>query len=677
VTSSRYVHETSERQTVYRGERRRARCSLTHSLAPITSTTTQYAQKVARKSRRSTINADDVNQAFRHLNVEPIYGISNTSDPFRFVKLAGHAQVMRVSDPVVSVDTVLETPLGLPPWEAGVRMHWLAIDGRQPNVPENVPMLKPTRKPKRRKADILAAEPGEEEEGKEVGGDGEKGGAGGARDNPGGVLVKAPLKHVLSRELNLYLDRAMGVLEGREDVNTSDASNKKRLLDATLASLRLDAGIQPLAPYVCHTLAQNIWVELAGARDDDEDEEQEENEDDDDDAGAGAGKKKGRRSYDPVKLNAYLRASECIASNRTLDLSWYLHELIPAIVDVILDVPAGSGSGGGAGAKEADAKEARLKELSRRYRWDQREFAAKAIASICVWYPEVAPRVQKQFVQSLRANPETHIPAIYGAIVGIACQGERAVQTLLLPNLMPLVRNLASHAKACSPRELDIVRDVLLSTTGSLLRKRLGADRLLPFAVEMKRAGKVKTKEKGVAVNGDTEMEDANAASARSTVTRTKSGRSLKATKSKSKSSRSSSRAANKSAESLSLEDFFNDDDDDDGADPKACAAWLKKYCKANKGSMEPASGGGEGRYHAAIVYKNAAGESEVKHQTARKPGGGLEVFPAGAASHDAKMLQKAYAEDPRADEYQRLVASVFGAQSDPYVVYDESAFLW
>ena len=91
---------------------------------------------------------------------------------------------------------------------------------------------------------------------------------------------------------------------------------------------------------------------------------------------------------------------------------------------------------------------------------------------------------------------------------------------------------------------------------------------------------------------------------------------------------------------------------------------------------MEPASGGGEGRYHAAIVYKNAAGESEVKHQTARKPGGGLEVFPAGAASYDAKMLQKAYAEDPRADEYQRLVASVFGAQSDPYVVYDESAFL-
>ena len=669
------------------------RCPLTQSLARslrITSTTTQYAQKVARKSRRSTINADDVNQAFRHLNVEPIYGISNTSDPFRFVKLAGHAQVMRVSDPVVSVDTVLETPLGLPPWEAGVRMHWLAIDGRQPNVPENVPMLKPTRKPKRRKADILAAEPGEEEEGKEVGGDGEKGGAGGARDNPGGVLVKAPLKHVLSRELNLYLDRAMGVLEGREDVDMSDASNKKRLLDATLASLRLDAGIQPLAPYVCHTLAQNIWVELAGARDDDEDEEEEENEDDDDDAGAGAGKKKkGRRSYDPVKLNAYLRASECIASNRTLDLSWYLHELIPAIVDVILDVPAGSGSGSGgrAGAKEADAKEARLKELSRRYRWDQREFAAKAIASICVWYPEVAPRVQKQFVQSLRANPETHIPAIYGAIVGIACQGERAVQTLLLPNLMPLVRNLASHAKACSPRELDIVRDVLLSTAGSLLRKRLGADRLLPFAVEMKRAGKgnttgkttEKTTEKGTAVDGDTEMEDANAATARAraTGTRTKSGRSLKATKSKSKSSRSSSRAANKNAESLSLEDFFNDDDDGAGADPKAGAAWLKKYCKANKGSMEPASGGGEGRYHAAIVYKNAAGESEVRHQTARKPGGGLEVFPAGAASYDAKMLQKAYAEDPRADEYQRLVASVFGAQSDPYVVYDESAFLW
>lgn len=634
-----------------------------------------------------------------------MYGISNTSDPFRFVKLAGHAQVMRVSDPVVPVETVLETPLPLPPWEAGVRIHWLAIDGRQPNVPENVPMLKPMRKPKRRKADILAPEPGEEE--KQIGdADSQKQG-GGASDNPGGVLVKAPLKHVLSRELNLYLDRAMSTLEvgsdnhsggkaaqvGAENGTGADRSraDRRRRLDATLASLRLDAGIQPLAPYLCHTLAQNIWAELVGESNENEDdgEENEENEENEDGPAEVnvSGNKKGR-SYDSAKLNAFLRASECIASNRTLDLSWYLHELIPAIVDVVLEVPPRTSGNIGNGA----AREDRIEEFNRRCRWDQREFAAKAIASICVWYPEVAPRVQKQFVQSLRASPETHMPSIYGAILGIANQGERAVQTLLLPNLLPLVRNLSTHARACNGRELDIVRDVLLSTTGSLLRKRIVAERLIPFSVEVKLGiGREKAEKAAPGVaegetvgNGGDRAEDEPP-----NPKRTKSSRlqkSTKATKAKRASKSGGKRNDNTTLDEL--DDFFKDDGL--GADPSiafpddpksvsASAAWLKKYCKANKAAMEPVSGKGEGRYHAATVYKNAVGANEVKHQTtaANKPGAyHADVFPVNALAQDAKMLQKAYAEDPRPEEYQRLVHNVFGAQSDPYCVYDENQFL-
>ena len=666
---------------------------------------------MARKSRRSTINADDINQAFRHLNVEPVYGISNTSDPFRFVKLAGHAQVMRVSDPVVPVETVLETPLPLPPWEAGLRIHWLAIDGRQPNVPENVPMLKPTRKPKRRRADILAPEPGEEEK-QSRDADGQKQGGGGASDNPGGVLVKAPLKHVLSRELNMYLDRAMSILEvgsgsrsggqaaqvGVEDGPAADRTraDRRRLLDVTLASLRLDAGIQPLAPYMCHTLAQNIWSELAGERNENEDdgENEEDGENGDGTTEANLRREKSGKSYDSVKLNAFLRASECIASNRTLDLSWYLHELIPAIMDVILDVPArNSGNIGNVAARDD-----RIEELNRRCRWDQREFAAKAIASICVWYPEVAPRVQKQFVQSLRASPETHLPSIYGAILGIAYQGERSIQTLLLPNMLPLVRNLSSHTKACSGQELDIVRDVLLSTAGSLLRKHICAERLFPLSVELKRGiGRKNAEKAALAVDGGEVVDNGgdNAEDEPSNPQRTKSSRSKNSAKparparpTRPKKTSRSGGKGNGSTNLDELDDFFADDGQ--GADPSIAfpedaksiaesAAWLKKYCKANKATMEPVCGNGDGRYHAATVYKNAVGASEVKHQaTAANKGGAyhMDVFPVNALAQDAKMLQKAYTEDPRPDEYQRLVHNVFGVQSDPYCVYDENQFL-
>ena len=99
---------------------------------------------------------------------------------------------------------------------------------------------------------------------------------------------------------------------------------------------------------------------------------------------------------------------------------------------------------------------------------------------------------------------------------------------------------------------------------------------------------------------------------------------------------------------------------------------------KANKATMEAANGNGEGRYHAVITYKNAAGEMDVKHQTRAEKSGGnhLEAFPVSAVALDVKILQKAWAEEPRPEEYRRLVSNVFGMQSDPYCVYDEKFLL-
>jgi hypothetical protein len=592
----------------------------------------QYAQKVARRSRRSRINPDDVNQAFRHLNVEPIYGISNTSDPFRFVKLAGHAQVMRVSDPILPIDSVLQTPLPSPPWEAGLRMHWLAIDGRQPNVPENVQMLKPLRKPKRRKTDILAPEPEEQlEENKNEGDGGSK-----YSNAPGGVLVKAPLKHVLSRELTIYLDHTMSALEG----SAQYSGDPKRLLNATLTSLRLDAGIQPLAPYVCYSLARNIWMELS--------------EGPGDTAAANIDDKQAC-TYDPIKLNAYLRASECIASNRTLDLSWYLHELIPAIMEVILGVPQ----------VDRVEKADRMKHFNKKYRWDQREYGAKSIASICIWYPEVAPRVQKQFVQGLRANPVTHLPTIYGSIMGITYQGERAVQTLILPNLMPLIRNLTSHAKSCSTRELNIVRDALLSAAGSLLRRRI--DRIPILSVDD-------------AISSSGAMKSPRLLFARS-------ASEAPPTRQRNKPRQQKTRVARKSETPCNLEEMFSSQNEHDPCimfsesekSISSSLAWLGEYSKAHKAAMDLVSGSGEGRYHIIAAYKNSKGENEVKHLTAasHKTGANqLEVFPVSDMAYNAKILQKAYAEDPPPEEYYRLIHKVFGVPSDPYCAVFDDVFI-
>lgn len=530
-----------------------------------------------------------------------MYGLTNTSDPFRFAKLAGHAQALRVEDPVIPLAAALEKALPPPPWEAGVRIHWLSIHGVQPNIPENVPMLPPEHRPKRQKKEMLAPEPEVNanvngEAGKDPQGSGE---GAAVHDAPGGVLVKAPLKHVLSKELNIYMDQIMNALE-------EGSSQRGRALDATLASLRLDAGLQPLAPYLCHRFADTIRKEC----------------------GKGVSStEKVSTSYDAVKLINVLRAAECIASNRTIDLSWYLHELIPAILDVILDVPQ----------VHIDArtkKEESMRELNRKYRWDQREFGAKAIASICSSYPEVAPRVQKQYVQSLKVDPEKFLPTVYGAIVGLACQGPRAVQTLLLPNMIPLIRNIVAHAKQCSARELDIVRNALLSVAGPVVCNQSGR---LP--------------------------QDATFSHVRPSVPHIDTIEHQK--------DRTSNHAP------VSKTDIFNNDNQDpciqfceDPDSVKQSQAWLRTY--VGKAKMHSMSGASGEAYHPPITYKLADGKIQYKHTGATtKCIKQLEVFPSDThvLRRYASLLQDAYAHDANPADSLNLIHDIFGIQSDPYLM--------
>lgn len=534
--------------------------------------------------------------------LQPVYGLSNTSDPFRFAKLAGHAQALRVEDPIIPLDAALEKALPPPPWEAGVRIHWLSIHGVQPNIPENVPMLPPEHRPKRQKKEMLAPEPEinanvNGEAGKDQQGSGH-GGEGAVHDAPGGVLVKAPLKHVLSKELNMYMDQIMKALE-------EGSSQRGRVLDATLASLRLDAGLQPLAPYLCHRFADKILVECGKE--------------------APSTDKVSTR-YHAVKLVNILRAAECIASNRTVDLSWYLHELIPAIMDVILDVPQ----------IHVDVKmkeKESMRELNRKYRWDQREFGAKAIASICSNYPEVAPRVQKQFVQSLKVDPEKYLPTIYGAILGLACQGQRAVQTLLLPNMIPLIRNIVAHAKQCSTRELDIVRNALLSVAGPVVCNQSG---------RLPQDAKFSHVRPSVSLIGTIEYQER--------------------------------RASNDTP--LSKAELFSEDNEDpciqfcqDPESVKLSQAWLRTY--VGKAKMHSMSGASGEAYHPSITYKLADGKIQYKHTAAyTKCIKQLEVFPSDTHvfRRYASLLQDAYAQDANPAESLNLIHDIFGRQSDPYV---------
>lgn len=173
----------------------------------------QEAIKCMHHSKRTTLTTDDVDSALSMRNVEPIYGFTS-GDPLRFKRALGHKDLFYIDDKDVDFKDVIEAPLPKAPLDTSIFCHWLAIEGVQPAIPENAPVevittLPDTKKPEQ-KIDELP------------------------------VDIRLPVKHVLSRELQLYFNKITELA-----VNTPDTD----LFKEALMSLATDSGLHPLVPY--------------------------------------------------------------------------------------------------------------------------------------------------------------------------------------------------------------------------------------------------------------------------------------------------------------------------------------------------------------------------------------------------------------------------------------------
>ncbi|XP_058218813.1 transcription initiation factor TFIID subunit 6-like isoform X2 [Rhododendron vialii] len=183
----------------------------------------QEAIKCMRHSKRTTLTADDVESALKLRNVEPIYGVAS-GDPLRFKRAAGHNDLFYVEEKDVEFKDVIEAPLPKAPLDTAVVAHWLAIEGVQPTIPENVSIEVPT---DHKKTDY--------------------------KEDGALVDIKLPAKHVLSRELQLYFDKVTELA-----VNKSGSIIFKQ----ALMSLATDSGLHPLVPYFTCFVADEVLRNL-------------------------------------------------------------------------------------------------------------------------------------------------------------------------------------------------------------------------------------------------------------------------------------------------------------------------------------------------------------------------------------------------------------------------------
>lgn len=347
----------------------------------------QEAIKSMRHSKRSVLTTDDVSCALSLRNVEPLYRYAS-SDPLRFKREASHPDIYYIDDRDLEFKEVVDTPLPKAPLETSVVVHWLAVEGVQPAIPENAPIEGFAVPQDTKKPDAEAP---------------------GRKDEDIRVDVKASVKHVLSRELQLYFAKITELI-----LNGAEPS----LLKAALASLATDSGLHSLVPYFTQFISDEVT-----------------------------------RSLDEFPLLfSLMRAVQSLLLNPHIHLEPYLHQLMPAVITCLVAKRLGGNS---------------LED-----HWPLRDFTASIVAFICrrfgSAYLNLQPRVTRTLLHAFM-DPKRAITQQYGAIQGLAALGPRVVRLLVLPNLETYILLLAPEMDMKSQPN-EIKRYEALRVYGALLR---------------------------------------------------------------------------------------------------------------------------------------------------------------------------------------------------------------
>uniref|UniRef100_A0A7S2XER1 TAF6 C-terminal HEAT repeat domain-containing protein n=1 Tax=Lotharella oceanica TaxID=641309 RepID=A0A7S2XER1_9EUKA len=225
-------------------------------------------------SKRDVMTTEDIDCALRLLNVESLYGYSS-SDPITFEKAEEYDDLFFVKDQVLSFSSILNDSLPKPPPEPTFSVHWLAVEGQQPSIPQNPAFEHPT----------------DESDG-EVGEDAEAEIAGDAKAKDGDKqIVKQMVKHVLTKEQQMYYERVTDAMKG------NDAAQR-----VMLKSLANDPGLHQLLPYFIQFIADEVVHNLRDLR----------------------------------LLFSLLRMAEALLSSNHLFIEPYLHQLLPSIMTCLV-----------------------------------------------------------------------------------------------------------------------------------------------------------------------------------------------------------------------------------------------------------------------------------------------------------------------------------------------------
>ena len=164
----------------------------------------QESAKVMVASHRTKLSIGDINHALMSRSVDPLFGY-DPQESLVFKSLPPN--IYYVPDQEIDLEELLNSPLPRIPSRPSIQSHWLAIEGVQPQIPQN-PLI--TEKVESKK-EILVAMAEEAE-------------------------LKQQNKHVLPKELQLYFEKILMMVKGD-------------MKDLAVECLLNESGLQQLVPY--------------------------------------------------------------------------------------------------------------------------------------------------------------------------------------------------------------------------------------------------------------------------------------------------------------------------------------------------------------------------------------------------------------------------------------------
>ncbi|KAG8958985.1 hypothetical protein FRC03_008571 [Tulasnella sp. 419] len=270
----------------------------------------QEASRFARHAHRTTLTASDIDLAFKVLNIEPVYGHSDASAPmFKRAYPSAGQPVYALQDEEVDFERIVREEEIPVPRAVSWTAHWLAIEGVQPLIPENPSPIKPAQAPK----------PPSQAQAQNQNQNQQAPAAAAAKPHP-------TVKSQLSRELQQYYARLTDSLTpGPADAQDRQVERKRT---AALSSLRNDAGLQGILPYLVKWIGDGVTNALTvrGLLPDVDD-------------GMDAEEDVDRRT-----LEVNLLVINAILDNQRLFVEPYLHTLLPPLLSILLTSTLSSSS---------------------------------------------------------------------------------------------------------------------------------------------------------------------------------------------------------------------------------------------------------------------------------------------------------------------------------------------